>query len=329
MNLVLPVVAALAGAAVYGVTGVLQQRSARRVQGDPTNQLGLIRGLISRPLWLFSTIGSVAGFALQGLALGTGPIILVQPLLVTGVLFAALTGFLLSHHPVDWPLMGSLLLTAGGLAAFLLVARPTNGDATLTVGEVLPLAITLLGLVVACVARALRSSGLSRSLSLALASGIVYGVTAAVAKVTISIFSSGGVTAGVTHWSLWALIVLGPLGFLLNQNAFREGELISPTLAVITVTDPLVGIGIGALWLSETIDGRPAAVLGEVLGLAAMALGVWLVAQRAPHLSPTPPTAHQQPPAPDQAGPGPHQHRSDGGISTGPARTPAWRGERP
>ena len=115
------------------MTGVLQQRSARRVEGETTNQVGFVRGLISQPLWLFSTIGSVLGFALQGLALGTGPIVLVQPLLVTGVLFAALTGFLLGRRPVDWPLMGSLLLTAGGLAAFLLVARPSAGDATLTV----------------------------------------------------------------------------------------------------------------------------------------------------------------------------------------------------
>jgi drug/metabolite transporter (DMT)-like permease len=103
--------------------------------------------------------------------------------------------------------------------------------------------------------------------------------------VTIEAFSSGGFTSGATHWSLWALVVLGPLGFLLNQNAFRESELVSPTLAVITVTDPLVGIGIGVLWLNESIWGTPGAVVGEVLGLAAMALGVWLVAHRAPHLS--------------------------------------------
>jgi len=284
VNVVLPVLAALAGAAVYGVTGVLQQRSARRVESGTTNQVGFVRGLISQPLWLFSTIGSVVGFGLQGVALGSGPIVLVQPLLVTGVLFAALTGFLLGRRPVDWPLMGSLPLTAAGLAAFLLVARPSAGDARLTVGEVLPLAVTLFVLLIGCLALARRSQGLSRALSLALASGIVYGVTAAVAKVTIAEFGAG-LVAGLTHWSPWALVVLGPLGFLLNQNAFRESELVSPTLAVITVTDPLVGIGIGVLWLNETIWGTPGAVLGEVLGLAAMALGVWLVAHRAPHLS--------------------------------------------
>jgi len=287
VNLIVPVLAALAGACVYGVTGILQQRNAHEVEGDPTDQAGLIKGLIRRPAWVLSTIGSIVGFGLQGLALGTGPIVLVQPLLVTGVLFAALTGFLLSRQPVDWPLMSSLVLTAGGLAAFLLFARPTQGSDTLTVHHVLPLAIGLFALLMGCVALVVRTRGLARSLALALAAGIVYGVTAAVAKVTIGAFQSGGLVHGVTHWSLWALVVLGPLGFLLNQNAFHEGELVSPPLAVITVTDPLVGIGIGVLWLGETIGGSPGAVIGEVLGLAAMALGVWLVAHRAPHLAAT------------------------------------------
>jgi drug/metabolite transporter (DMT)-like permease len=287
VSVVLPVTAALAGALVYGVTGVLQQRAARRIEGS--DQLGLIRGLLAQRSWLLSTMGSVVGFGLQGLALGTGPIVLVQPLLVTGVLFAALTGFLLSHRPVDWPLMGSLVLTAAGLAVFLLFAHPTQGTDTVSLRHVLPLAAGLFVVLIACITLVVHTRGLARSLALALSAGIVYGVTAAVAKVTIGAFGSGGFMAGLTHWSLWALVVLGPLGFLLNQNAFHEGELVSPPLAVITVTDPLVGIGIGVLWLGESIGRSPGAVVGQVLGLAAMALGVWLVAHRAPHLTASPP----------------------------------------
>jgi drug/metabolite transporter (DMT)-like permease len=285
VNLTVPVLAALAGACVYGVTGVLQQRAAHQVEGRTTDQAGLIRGLVRRPMWLLSTLGSVAGFGLQGLALGTGPIVLVQPLLVTGILFAAVTGFVVRRRPVDWPFLGALALTTGGLAVFLLVARPTGGSAGLTLGEALPLGIGMLVLLAASVALGLQTSGLARSLSFALAAGLVYGVTAAVAKVTIAQFT-GGLAGVLTHWSLWALVVLGPLGFLLNQNAFREGQLASPALAVITVTDPLVGIAIGLLWLGETVAAGALAITGELGGLAAMALGVWLVAHRAPQVVP-------------------------------------------
>jgi drug/metabolite transporter (DMT)-like permease len=284
MSVVVPVLAALAGACVYGVTGVLQQRFAHRVEGPTENQAGLVKGLIANPKWVLSTLGSVVGFGLQGLALGTGPIALVQPMLVTGILFAAVTGFAVRRTRPDWPFMAALGLTAGGLAVFLAVARPTRGNTSLTVGEVLPLGIALVVLLAGSVVLGLRTSGLARSLSFALAAGLVYGVTAAVAKVTIAQFSSGFV-AVVTHGSLWALVVLGPLGFLLNQNAFREGKLASPALAVITVTDPLVGLAIGLLWLNETIATGAAAITGEVAGLLAMVVGVWLVAHRAPQVA--------------------------------------------
>ena len=299
MNLIVPVLAALAGACVYGVTGILQQRNAHEVEGDPTDQAGLIKGLIRRPAWVLSTIGSIVGFGLQGLALGTGPIVMVQPLLVTGIIFGAVTGFIVRRQRVDWAFMGTLLLTVGGLAVFLVVARPSGGNASLTVGEALPLGIALLVLLAASVALGLRTKGLSRSLSFALAAGLVYGATAAVAKVTIAQFPDGFV-ATVTHWSFWALVVLGPLGFLLNQNAFREGELASPALAVITVVDPLVGIAIGLLWLDERIAGSPGAIVGEILGLAAMAGGVWLVAHRAPRVAEeNPEKADENPEKPD------------------------------
>jgi drug/metabolite transporter (DMT)-like permease len=72
---------------------------------------------------------------------------------------------------------------------------------------------------------------------------------------------------------------------------------VSPPLAVITVTDPLVGIGIGVLWLDERLSDTPGRVVGQVLGLAAMALGVWLVAHRAPHLSAKARAEQEQAPA--------------------------------
>jgi drug/metabolite transporter (DMT)-like permease len=283
MSLLVPTVAALAGACVYGVTGVLQQRATHRVPGNPYDQKNFVRGLLRQRVWLLSTLGSAAGFVLQGVALATGPIVLVQPLLVTGVLFAAVTGFLLRRGPFDGLLATGLTMTAGGLAIFLVAARPEAGGNVLTLSQVLPLAVALAVVVSGCLFLAARQRGAARSLALALAAGIVYGVTAAIAKVTLAEFADGP-AAVLTHWSLWTVVVLGPTGFLLNQHAFREGVLASPVVAVITVTDPLVGIGIGLLWLGESVSSSPGAILGELLGLAVMCAGVWLVAARAPHL---------------------------------------------
>jgi hypothetical protein len=74
-------------------------------------------------------------------------------------------------------------------------------------------------------------------------------------------------------------------GFLLNQDAFQESSLIAPVLAIRTVTDPLVAIGIGLVWLNEAIASSPAAIAAEVAGLIIMSAGVLALAYRSPHVA--------------------------------------------
>ena len=83
---------------------------------------------------------------------------------------------------------------------------------------------------------------------------------------------------------MYALLVLGPAGFLLNQNAYQSDTSLAPALAVITVTDPLVGIGVGVLWLQEDLRTGVGPVIGQVLALALLVVGVWLLAHGAPHM---------------------------------------------
>jgi hypothetical protein len=52
------------------------------------------------------------------------------------------------------------------------------------------------------------------------------------------------ILAGARQWPLYLLVIVGPVGFLLNQNAFQAGILISLVLAIITTADPLVSISI-------------------------------------------------------------------------------------
>ena len=48
----------------------------------------LLLRLVRRPMWLAGTAADWSGFGLQALALGMGSILVVQPLLCTGLLFA-------------------------------------------------------------------------------------------------------------------------------------------------------------------------------------------------------------------------------------------------
>src|SRR5581483_8329289 len=79
---------ALAAALCYAAAMVLQQHTARAA--DPARSLrpGLLADLARRPLWLAGLAANVAGFACRFVALGAGGLVVVQPILVSSLLFA-------------------------------------------------------------------------------------------------------------------------------------------------------------------------------------------------------------------------------------------------
>ncbi|MGE5136876.1 MAG: hypothetical protein ACM32E_28775 [Gemmatimonadota bacterium] len=149
---------------------------------------------------------------------------------------------------------------------------------------VLPLAAGLGAVLAGCLAVARFGPRTARPLAIALACGVVYGVSAFLLKEASHTLSQGFADPG-RQWPLYAVAVLGPVGFLLNQSAFQAGILIAPVLSVITVADPLVAIGIARLWLSEQIAAAPADVAAEVAALAVMAAGIIVLAHRAPQVT--------------------------------------------
>ena len=80
-------------------------------------------------MWLVGLACDLGAFLLQFWALDHGALVLVQPLLVSGLLFALPLGALISKERMrrdDW--MGAALVVVG-LSAFLIVAQPDRGSA--------------------------------------------------------------------------------------------------------------------------------------------------------------------------------------------------------
>ncbi|MFI9381433.1 DMT family transporter [Kutzneria sp. NPDC052558] len=276
MNLLIAVPAAVGGAAFFGLTSALQHRATQQVRQRDALEPGLLVDLAQQRVWLLSLVANAFGVILQWVALTTGPLVLVQPLLVTGLLF----GVLFSGSFDRVVLLGAGLCVAG-LAAFLLVAQPTGDSTEMTLGGVLPLAIGLAAILAICLAVAAHRPGNTRALALAVAAGVLYGVSAGLAKLAAEELSQG-ILVLLTHWPIYAVAVCGPLGFLLSQNAFQAERALAPALAVITILDPLVGIGIGILWLGEDLHSGVGPVIGQVLALLSLCAGVFVLSRRAP-----------------------------------------------
>lgn len=285
MSLMVAVPAAIVGAACMGVASAAQARAAQQVPASRTLHPGLLLDLVRRPLWLIGIVATIAGLGLQVLALGFGPLILVQPLLVCALPFAACFYAAFGHRRPDRVIVAGAFTCVVGLSALLLLARPTGGlDHLVDTAPLGGMSIVLGlfaagGLVLSSV-----FTGPLKVLGLALATGVFYGITAGLMKVVAGELRTGiGVPFG--HWTLYAVCVIGPIGFLLSQNTFQQGRMVSPALAVITTVDPLVGVAIGVWWLGESAATGPVVLAGELAAALVITAGIIVLARRADHLT--------------------------------------------
>jgi drug/metabolite transporter (DMT)-like permease len=224
-------------------------------------------------LWLLGLGCDVGAFLLQFWALDHGALVLVQPLLVSGLLFALPLGALISNkrmRRVDWT--GAALVVAG-LSAFLIVAQPDKGhpDASSHVWTILiPIVLATSGLMVFA---AQRSVGSRRAGLLAAAAGTMYGLTAALTKASAHLFDRG-LKHLFTSWKPYALTAMGITGTVVDQSSYQAGPL-NWSLPILTVADPIVSIAIGAFVFGEGIEVDGFAPLIEAVALIVMTIGVF------------------------------------------------------
>ncbi len=281
-DLVIGVPAAIAAAAAFGLAGYLQHGAARKTTDRRALRPGLLVDLLRFKQFQWSIVLSGTGFGLQVVALRFAPLSVVQPLLVTGVLFYLGFAALARHHRIDNGLVVGALMALAGLSVFLLVARPTEGNAEFHSSAALPFGLALVVVVVICLAVASRLSDELRALPFAVATAVFYGVTAALVR---SLLATASWSTLFTHWQLYAVIVVAPAGFLLNQNAFQVGSLGAVAVATITVGDPIVAIGAGVAWLGESLGGGPVSTVVEICALILMTVGVAVLTRRSQQIS--------------------------------------------
>src|ERR1700753_2051895 len=88
-----------------------------------------------RPVWWVGIAADSLGFVAQAAALGFGRLAVVQPLLVSSVVFALPLGARLTKQKVTRVDIGAACLCAAALVAFLPVANPSGGRADAPLGS--------------------------------------------------------------------------------------------------------------------------------------------------------------------------------------------------
>ncbi len=284
-------VLALVAAFLFGLSSVLQHQAAQAAAPERSMRPGLLLDLVKRPRWLAGQLGATMGFGAQAVALSFGALSVVQPLVVTRLVFGLVIAARLSRQALATREWAGALAIVVGLGAFLVAASPPEGttamDGSGWLGVLLATGVPALVLVLV----APRAPGVPRAMALAAAGALLFVATTTLTKV-IGHDMRDDAAAVLTSWKLYALAPTGLGAMLLVQSAFMAGP-IRASLPVLTCVECLGAIAVGALFLDEAISIDALAVAVEVLGLAAVIWGVILVT-RSPVLVAT----LETPPAP-------------------------------
>ncbi|MFQ6392826.1 DMT family transporter [Nocardia sp. KC 131] len=240
------IVCALLAALLFAVAAVAQQHAASAVPEGTS----LIRALLRNPRWWAGIVGDAGGYAMQVAALSLGAVLLVQPILVSMLVFALPLSARLNGRRVTGPTWATAILLVAALACFLIVGDPTQGNANAPLRHwIVPLAI-LLGLIIAAVAiGALSADPSHRAMLFGTAGGALFGLAAALTSYVTTLFEHGlGDVFG--SWQTWALVTSGLVGLYLQQLAFQSGPLVA-SLPAITISEPLAAAFVGITVLHE------------------------------------------------------------------------------
>jgi len=266
------VVAAFASAACFAGGSALQHRVASASSASEESRTGFVARLVRRPSWLAGLGLCAVAFGLHALALSRGDLALVQPVIVSGIVFAVVIRAGLERH---WPprrTMIWLVLTWAGLALFLLV-RPASSTGSVQTSLAPVFVITgVVAVVVAMLAaRRFRQDRL-RGLLLGSAAGLLFGLVAGLLKLVLAQADQGWGQI-FTHWTLWTLLAVGAWAVVLNQRAYQATRM-SLTAPTLNITQVMVAILFGVLVLGEQVGSSPGVVAGEVIGLALTIFGI-------------------------------------------------------
>jgi hypothetical protein len=274
------VVFALA-AALANAVHLMAQHAASVGVSDSHRGRQLVSYLMRHPLWLLGWVAAAAGFAFQALALHSGQLSIVQPLLVTELVFGLLLRRFWVRQHIAKMAWTAALITCAALAVFLTAAQPHGGHLQPDAAD-WATGVAVFGGAVAVLAGLARfGTPVRRAALYATAASITWALMAAFIKATTDVLASSGLLATLEHWPLYALIASGVVGSVLQQAALQVGPL-SVSQPLIVVVDPAVAIVL-SVWIFDErfADGLGRRIVAAV-AFCVMAIGVTVLSRTAP-----------------------------------------------
>ncbi|MEU5335196.1 DMT family transporter [Streptomyces asoensis] len=281
--LALSVVLSLVSAVAYAGGAIVQEQVAL---SSPSGEYAPLR----RPGWWAAVAMNGLGGLLHVVALAYGPLSLVQPLGALTIVFALpMAALFVGRRAGSAAWRGAVMATVG-LAGLLSLVGAADAQ-SLSTPQRITVAVVTAGAVVALMVagRAAHRHPAVRSMLLATASGIAFGMSSVFTK-TVAVDWTDGVSAADLP-SLAVIAVLATAGMLLSQASYRGAGLAAP-LATLTVVNPVVAAAVGITMFGETFRyGTTGTVLALGCGVVAAGGLILLTTERLQTERPQPATA--------------------------------------
>ena len=263
-------VLALVAAIAFALAATLWQRASLALGVKPGDAGSMVR-LFGSGIWLLGLVAQGTGVVLQAAALDRGRVTIIQPLLVTTIVWAMPLGYFLTQQVITWRHILGAAIVVGGLAVFALAGDPAAGNDNAP-GSVWLSALLVVAAVCAGLLLFSRRGGPgTKAAVLGATAGILYGVSATLMKPVVEDLHRVGVSGVLESWEVWVMAIGGLVGFYLQQLSLATGKLVT-SVATVSVANPVVSVLLGALVLQERLDRDPPWHAVAAVGALAVAL---------------------------------------------------------
>jgi drug/metabolite transporter (DMT)-like permease len=275
-----PILFALLAAFSNALNVVTQHKASI---GDPSHRKGwrFVRYLVTNPLWLFGWIALAAAFVFQALALHNGNLSVVQPLLVTELVFALVLRRLWIHQGIRRVTWWAAAVTCVSLAVFIAMSEPSGGTSQPTGDSWIAAMVATGGAAGVLALLGARGSPVRRAALLGAATSVLWALVAAFIKATTDSLTQFGLGGMFTHWPVYALAATGLAAELLNQAALHVGPL-SVSQPLIVIVDPIVSIALSVWVFEESFAADVPKLFVAALAFACMCVAAIVLARTAP-----------------------------------------------
>ena len=275
-------------AAFSNAVNLLTQHAAsiRAPKQEKGWRLGLY--LARQPLWLLGGVAAVGSYVFQALALHNGPLSVVQPVLITELIFVLVLRRAWIHQDVARAAWAAAFIVCASLAVFLAAAEPSGGQPAPDTAEWLSAVLAFGGAIVLLAVAGRRGHPARRAAAFAAAAALSWAMEATFLKAATDTLATFGIAGMLIRWPVYALVGATIAGTLLQQAALHVGPL-SVSQPILVITDPFASIVLSVWLFDERFTNSPVLITVAVVAFAVMAFGVTVLSRTAPQdLDPAP-----------------------------------------